>query len=66
MSTVALEKIASDVAKGVTPHYAARHIHELRHPPWRDWIDANFTCFAKIIIWIPSWFAKLLEVLLIW
>jgi hypothetical protein len=27
-------------------------------------LEANFSCFAKII-WMPSWFAKLLELLLI-
>jgi hypothetical protein len=26
-------------------------------------LEANFSCFAKII-WMPSWFAKLLELLL--
>jgi hypothetical protein len=25
-------------------------------------LEANFSCFAKII-WMPSWFAKLLELL---
>jgi hypothetical protein len=38
MSTVALEKVASDVANGVTPHCVARLIHESRHAVWRDWI----------------------------
>jgi hypothetical protein len=27
-------------------------------------LEANFSCFAKII-WMPSWFAKLLELLLV-
>jgi hypothetical protein len=26
-------------------------------------LEANFSCFAKII-WMPSWFAKMLELLL--
>jgi hypothetical protein len=30
MSTVALEKVASDVAEGVTPHCVARLVHESR------------------------------------
>jgi hypothetical protein len=32
MSTVALEKVASDVAKGATPHCVARLMHELLTP----------------------------------
>jgi hypothetical protein len=36
MSTVALEKVASDVAEGVTPHCVARLVRESRHAPWRD------------------------------
>jgi hypothetical protein len=39
MYTVALEKVASDVAKGVTPHSLARLARESRHGAWRDWID---------------------------
>jgi hypothetical protein len=34
-------------------------------PSWfANLLEANFSCFAKII-WIPSWFAKLLELLLV-
>jgi hypothetical protein len=33
MSTVALEKVTSDMAKGVTPYYVARLMHESRHAP---------------------------------
>jgi hypothetical protein len=39
MSTVALEKVASDVAKGVTPHCMVRLMHESRHAAWCNWID---------------------------
>jgi hypothetical protein len=39
MSAVALEKVASDVAEGVTPHCVARLVRESRHGAWRDWID---------------------------
>jgi hypothetical protein len=35
-------------------------------PSWfAKLLEANFSCFAKII-WMPSWFAKLLELLLGW
>jgi hypothetical protein len=36
MSTMALEKVASDVAEGVTPRCVARLVRESRHAPWRD------------------------------
>jgi hypothetical protein len=36
MSTMALEKVASDVAEIVTPHCVARLVRESRHAPWRD------------------------------
>jgi hypothetical protein len=36
MSTVALEKVAFDVAEGVTPHCVAQLVRESRHAPWRD------------------------------
>jgi hypothetical protein len=69
MSTVALEKVASDVAKGVTPHCVARLIHESRHAPWRDWIGpvlrlgvpvsfSRVYLFLLITKWTPK-FVKL-------
>jgi hypothetical protein len=35
MSTVALEKVTSDVAEGVTPHRVAQLVHQSRHATHR-------------------------------
>jgi hypothetical protein len=41
MSTIALEKVASDVAEGVTPHCVARLVRDSRHGAWRDQIGSG-------------------------
>jgi hypothetical protein len=43
MSTTALEKVASDVAEGVTRHYVTRLIRESRHDAWRDRIGSGIS-----------------------
>jgi hypothetical protein len=41
MSTVALEKVASDVAEGVTPQCVARLVRESRHALWREYVTGS-------------------------
>jgi hypothetical protein len=39
MSTVTMEKVASDMAEGVTPHCVAQLVRESRYTLWRDRFD---------------------------
>jgi hypothetical protein len=64
MSTVALEKVASDVAEGVTPHRVARLVPESRHAGSVPCLDQEFSVsFSRVylVLLIRKWAPKFVK-----